>query len=411
MSSKDKLKKAKEKSQKRRLEKAEEFSDKLVDKLGDKVKCVAVYGSVSKQEHTHESDIDTFVVLDDTKLEHDVPSDAKNKIRRKVTQLAKEVDDRITIQYFTFLTEFWNAIRKGEPLVITVLRLGIPVYDVGIFKPAKRLLQRGKISSSKEAVRKRLKLAAAGYKKSERRIKSSIPHNLEQAMANAGQAPIMLVGRSPPGKEEVPEVLEEMFVENDMLDKKYVEMAKEIHELSSKAEKDKIEITGELLDEYMEKTDEFIRRMHKLVSQLGAKKKVKKIIDDYKTFLKANVAALKSHGVEPPERKEELPEVVEEELNFGESHQKLFEKWDGVIQKVKDKNLGEVNEKELYEVKRETKDFVSEIGKELKKLKEEGKEEFEPDIDTEKVAKHMGKEEGKLKPDKESGVEESSEDD
>ena len=81
---------------------------------------------------------------------------------------------------------------------------------------------------------------------------------------------------------------------------------------------------------------------------------------------------------------------MEENLNFGKSHTELFDKWDDIISKVKDKKLGEVNEKELYEAKSETREFVSEVGKELKKLKEEGSGEFEPSIDPDKVAKEAG---------------------
>lgn len=385
MASKDKIKKMKEKSKKRRLEKAKKFSDKLVDKLGDKVKCVAVYGSVSKEEHTHESDIDTFVVLDDTKLKKDVPKETKNKIRQKVIDLAKSVDEKITIQYFLFLTEFWDSIKKGEPLIITVLRLGIPVYDVGVFKPAKRLLERGKISSSREAVRKRMKLAVGGFKKCQKQLKSSIPHTLEQVIANAGQAPVMMVGKNPPPKEDVPKVLEEMFVENDMLDEKYVKLAKEVHQFSKDAEKNKIDINGKKIDEQLEKVDEFVKKMGKLMSQLGARKKVKGIVDDYKTFLKANVAALKSKGIQPPESKEDLPEMVEEELDVDQKYVNLFDKWNDVISNIKDKKLDEVNEKELYELKSDTREFVSKVGKELRELKQE-ETEITSNLETDKIA-------------------------
>ncbi|PSH01285.1 MAG: hypothetical protein BRC26_03910, partial [Nanohaloarchaea archaeon QH_8_44_6] len=153
MSHKDNIKEMREKSKERRMDSVEEFSDKLLDKLGDKVKCVAVWGSVPKGEHGYESDIDTLVILDDTKLQKDVPEDARKKIRSKVTKLAKETDERITIQYFPFLTEFWDSLRNGEPLVIEAVRNGEAVYDVGIFMPAKRLLERGKISGTQESVK------------------------------------------------------------------------------------------------------------------------------------------------------------------------------------------------------------------------------------------------------------------
>ncbi|MFP4038293.1 MAG: nucleotidyltransferase domain-containing protein [Candidatus Nanohaloarchaea archaeon] len=387
MSSKDKLKDMREKSKERRMEAAQEFSDKLNEKLGDKVMVVAVWGSVAKGEHGHESDIDTLVVLDDTKLQRDVPDDAKKKIQKKVTQLAKETDDRITIQYFPFLTEFWDSLRKGEPLAIEAVRNGEAVYDTGVFMPAKRLLERGKISGTQESVRKRLKVGAAGYKKAEQTVKSSAPHKLEQAMASAGQAPIMLAGKNPPAKEDVPDVLEDMFVEEDMLEQEYADKARDIYEFGDKGEKNPEEVTGEEVDEHLEKTDDFIRRMHKLVSEMGVRKKVQNLVEDYRNFLKANIAMLKSQGVEPPEEKEDLPGVVEENLNVDDEHVEMFEKWDSIIEKVQEKQLGEINEKELYELKNSSREFVSEVGEDLK---EEEAEDMAPDVDPSEVAQGAG---------------------
>ncbi|NMI76948.1 hypothetical protein GLT92_00835 [Nanohaloarchaea archaeon] len=392
MSSKDKMEEMREKSQERRMESAEEFSEKLREKLGEKVKVVAVWGSVPQAEHSVESDIDTLVILDDTKLKGDVPDDAKKKIRKKVTSLANETDERITIQYFPFLTEFWNSLRKGEPLAIEAVRNGEPVYDAGIFMPSKRLLERGKISGTQESVKKRLKTAAAGYKKAEKNVKSSVPHKLEQVMANAGQAPIMLVGKAPPGKEKVPGVLEEMFVEKDMLEEEFVEIGEDLAEFGDVGEKNPEDVTGEMLDEHLEKADRFVKRMHKLVSQLGSRKKVKNVVEDYKKFLKANVAALKSKGVEPPEDKEDLPEVVEQNLDVDDEHIQMFDRWEDVVSKVKNESMDEVDDKELYDLKEETKDFVSSVGKDIQKAKQEKAQEMTPNVDPSEAAKNASDE-------------------
>ncbi len=393
MSSKDKMKEMRKKSQERRIKAAEEFSEKLQEKLGDKLMVVAVWGSVPKGEHGYDSDIDTLVILDDTKLRDDVPDDARKKIQQKVTEAAKETDDRITIQYFPFLTEFWDSLRKGEPLAIEAVRNGHAVYDTGIFMPAKRLLQRGKIEATRESVKKRLKLAAAGYKKAEKNFKSSIPHKLEQVMANAGQAPIMLEGKTPPPKEKVPDVLEEMFVEHELLEEEYIEVARELYDFGDLGEKEPEKVTGEAVEEHLEKADDFVRRMHQLVSQLGAQKKVRNIVEDYKQFLKANVAALKARDIEPPEERDELPEVVAEELDKGEAHVEMFDRWEDVIEKIKNKDMEDVNEKEIYELKTETKEFVSEVGRDLKKMREEKTEEMAPNMDTSSIAKAADTEE------------------
>lgn len=388
MSSKDKLKEARQKSQDRRFEKVEEFSDLLQEKLGDKIMCVAVYGSVPEGRHTHESDIDTFVVLDDTKLDKDVPDEAKEKIRKKVTTLAKETDDRITIQYFSFLTDFWDSIRKGEPLIIGVLRKGEPVYDIGVFMPAKRMLDRGKISSSEEAVKKRLKMAAAGYKKSDKKMRQSIPHSLEQAIANAGQAPIMYIGKTPPNKEDVGKALRELFVEKDLLEEEFAAIAEEIHEFGNKGEKHPDEVTAEEVEEHLEMTDDFIRRMHKLISELGSQRKVKDVVDDYKTFLKANVAALKSEGIDPPEDKGDLPDVVDTELDVDDDHQDLFERWERVIGLVKDKKLDDIDDTELRELKEATKEFASQVGEDIKQKQDAEAEaqDMTPSLNTDMIA-------------------------
>ena len=387
------------------METVQEFSDELNDKLGDKVIVVAVWGSVPKGEHGYESDIDTLVILDDTKLENDVPKDAKKKIRKKVTQLAKDTDERITIQYFPFLTEFWDALRKGEPLAIEAVRNGEAVYDTGVFMPAKRLLERGKISGTRESVRKRLKASAAGYKKAEKQVRSSTPHKLEQAMASAGQAPIMLSGQNPPAKEDVPDTLEDMFVEEGLLEEEYVEMARDLHEFGNKGEKHADEVTGEEVEEHLNKMDEFIKRMQKLVSQIRARNQVKGLMDDYKKFLKANVAKLKEQDIEPPEDREDLPEVVKEELEVDDQVLEMFDEWEEVIEKVRNKDLEDLSKKQLYELKSRTRDFVSDVGKDLK----EAKEEIEPEVDPDEVAREAGEEE-MPSPDQEIEDEEDQED-
>jgi len=381
-------------SKEARLNSVKKFSDELVKKLGDKVKCVVVWGSVTRGEHTPESDIDTFVLLDDTKLAEDVPPDVKEKIRWKVAELAKKIDPRITLQYFTFLTEFWDDLRHGEPLVIDVLRWGVPIYDVGIFMPAKKLLERGKISSSREAIMRRMSLASAGFKQCEYRLRKTIPFYLEQAMANAGQAPIMLLGSLPPGKEAIGKTLDNLFVKSKMLEKEYADLADEIHEFAKNAEKGKIEVTGQLVEEYIKKTDKFIKRMYKLVGQLGERRKVQDLIETYKLFLKVNVAALKSKGIEPPKKKDDLPKIVKNNLHFKESYLKLFDKWDGLLAKIKENKLKEIKDNEIYELKGETRAFISEIGKELRK---KGFEEFKKIYSKKGTEKTSGNKDSKNK--------------
>ncbi|MFT4892778.1 MAG: hypothetical protein ACI8Z7_000566, partial [Candidatus Nanohaloarchaea archaeon] len=51
-------------------------------------------------------------------------------------------------------------------------------------------------------------------------------------------------------------------------------------------------------------------------------------------------------------------------------------------------DMEDVNEKELYELKQDTKEFVSKVGKDIKEMREEQEaEEMTPDMNTSEVAK------------------------
>jgi hypothetical protein len=150
--------------------------------------------------------------------------------------------------------------------------------------------------------------------------------------------------------------------------------------------------------------------MHELVSQIGTRKKVKGIVEDYKKFLKANVAALRAKDVEPPEDKDDLPEVVADNLDVDEEHVEMFDKWDDVISKIKDKKLDEVNDKDLYDLQSSSRDFISSVGRDLQKAQKEGAaEKMAPNMDPSAVAKAADTE--KMMPDLDKKAEKKAEKD
>jgi len=61
-----KEKKEKEETKEERLREIKEFSKKVLEKYGKYIKCIVMMGSVAREEFKPKSDIDVFVVLDDT---------------------------------------------------------------------------------------------------------------------------------------------------------------------------------------------------------------------------------------------------------------------------------------------------------------------------------------------------------
>ncbi len=371
----DKDSMSKEESQKKRLEIAQHFARELTAEFKKNLKSVVVYGSTAKGKHKETSDIDTFVIIDDTRLEKDIPSEVREKVRGDLQRIASKVDKNITIQAFMFLTEFWESVRSVEPLVMEILRYGIPIYDIGIFMPAKRMLQRGMLPTTKEAVGKRIHVAPQHLKMAEYRIKSS-GHYMEQAMASAGQAPLMLIGKVPPGKEQVPKELQFHFVEKNLLDKRYADMAQDIHDFAKELEhcdEKKIIGIGKRVDKHLKMTDEFIKEMDSLIKRLSENKVDEMLMDTYKAFLKANVGALELKGIKPPEHLKQLPKVMAEQFpGLQKEQEDLFERLAKALIVAKKGNSEMIPEKEIYGLKEETKRFIHDLGKELKDLKERG---------------------------------------
>jgi hypothetical protein len=121
------------------------------------------------------------------------------------------------------------------------------------------------------------------------------------------------------------------------------------------------------------------------VSQLGTRRKVKGVYDDYKKFLKANVAMLREQGIEPPEDREDLPDAVRQELDLSDDELEMFDQWNKVISTIKEESLDEVNEKDLYDLKDRTREFVSKVGEDLKERKAEA-DDMTPEMDTSEIA-------------------------
>ena len=371
----DKELEERKKEQERRFKIGQEFSQKLLAKFKKTVKAVVIYGSTATGKQNKKSDIDVFVIMDDTKVEQEIPPEIKERIWNEMLRIAKETNELITLQAFMFITEFWENLRVAEPVLIAILRNGVPVFDVGVFMPAKRMLLRGKIPTTYEAVEKKITAAPQFVEFAQGRIKSA-GHYLEQAMATAGNAALMFMGKMPVNKEDVPQTLQRTFVDQQLLETRYVKEAEEIRVFAKSLEHrkgDDLKTIGAETDKHLKMTDDFVKRMQKLIKELEQRKKSSVIMKTYKTFLKANVGALKYIGVTPPESLKDLPKAIYE--NFPElkdMHADLFETMTKQITLIKNGKSENVPERDIYSIQEQTKVFVVQLGKKLKEMKDKG---------------------------------------
>ena len=222
-----------------------------------------------KQETEKSKDLLTIILLDDTKK---VDGITKKKIETKVLEEERKIKKKYGISIYSsfyLLSDYWDLIKHGSPTVFCEIREGIPIYDPsGFFVPLKKLLLRGKIPGTKEAMRDLIAKAPSRIKRVEVLFKIKILEHLFNAVVEAGQSPLILAGVAPPIPKKVAENLKIHFVRKKLLEEEYAKYCDEIVKYWKKFEHGKIKVDWEDIDEIAEKTAIFISRMEKLVDEL-----------------------------------------------------------------------------------------------------------------------------------------------
>ena len=85
------------------------------------------------------------------------------------------------------------------------------------------------------------------------------------------------------------------------------------------------------------------------------------------------MGALELKGIKPPEKLKDLPKVMAKEFpELKDKHEAIFEKIAKAMVVAKKGKAEMVPEREIYEIKEDTKRFIFALGNRLKELKEAG---------------------------------------
>jgi predicted nucleotidyltransferase len=228
-------------------------------KFGEIVKSVLIFGSIVRGDIKPTSDVDVWVILDDTSLKTSVDFD---RIREEILLTAESIKD-LHVQ-ITYLTEFWQWVRMGSPELINFLRYGLVLYDTGFVKPIQRMLQLGLLPPSEEVIKLKTKASEIRLEKIKSDLKSMI-FDLRYCASDIIQAVIMHYYKTQPDPKEIPKYLEKM-VEEGKLEKDFLEKWKEIDKLWKDIDHQLVkEINGEYLQKALSITQEIIERFKKLL--------------------------------------------------------------------------------------------------------------------------------------------------
>ena len=351
--------KQKEKIKKEIFKKADLFKKECLKKYKELIKTIFIFGSYLRKDFTKESDLDILVLLDDTKMR--ITEEFKDSISDYLYKVAKDIDKRLHVQPPWTVTEFWDMVRISHPLLLTILRDGWALYDQGFFIPMKKLLERGKIPASLEAVEL---LMASAPKKIERAKTVKLYQVTEDcyyAMLNSSQAVLMYLGKPVPDPKNTPKAVKEYLVDSKLLNKKYFDILEDIIKFRKDVEHRKIKkISGAEVDEWLKKSENYVKQMQKIYIRLQNQKKRMLIDKNYEVLLKSTIFALKKMNKLPPNPRN-LPKAIKKELiekNYlPKSYLETFDKVVG-MKKLAEKDIDKIPERDVELTRSYVKKFV-----------------------------------------------------
>lgn len=250
----------KDKYRKDDIDLAYEFSKKAIQEFGSFIKCIALFGSAVKGQSSH--DIDILVVVDDVSIV--LTAEMVEAYRVVIEKIISETSKKLHVTTLK-LTNFWDYIRKGDPIGLNILRQGVALYDTSIFEPLRILLSQGKIMPSAETVNFYAnKSAGSMFNSRNHLVRATL--DLYWAVIDISHAALMHHGVMAPSPVAVADHMHHVFVKNRKLERRYPPIMSKFYKLSKAIINNDINhVSGKQYDQYQREARLYIDRVKKLI--------------------------------------------------------------------------------------------------------------------------------------------------
>ncbi len=341
-------------------------------------------GSLTQGRATKKSDIDVWIVIDDTDVKKMTRVELKDKLRAIIIGMGIEageftqVKNKINIQVY-ILTEFWDSLREANPVIFTLLRDGVPFYDRGIFMPWKQLLRQGKIKPSPEAIDMFMGSGFDLIKRVEAKIREIGIEDVYYAILTPSQAALMLYGIAPPAPKETAELMKEIFIKKEkMLEEKWVKVLEKSIEVRKDIEHGtKKDLSGTELDKLVSDARDYLKRIKELFSQIEARRDEEEMVHLYESAQTVIRDALSLEGVKEA-KESDIAGLMEKSLiTTGKIPAQCMRTFNAIAKAKKDYDAKKLTKAEIEKVRRESRDFFKTLvefmqrsrGRELERAK------------------------------------------
>ncbi|HTZ41869.1 MAG TPA: hypothetical protein VMC07_01525 [Candidatus Omnitrophota bacterium] len=269
---------------------AEIHKSLVLQKFERYVVSYVVGGSLITGSAIKTSDLDAFIIINDTDVKRMPRLELRERLRGIIYQYVSEAhaiagvkENLIHVQIY-LLTDFWESVKDANPVIFTFIRDGVPLYDRGTFMPWKVLLKMGKLKPSPESIDMFISMGDKTIKRAKDALMDILINDIFYGITTPSQALLMLYGLPPPTPRETVKYMKEIFVEKEkMLEMKYINILEKIVDKYKEFEHEKIkEIKGAEIDEMIQGTEDYIKRLKELREQIEKRAQSKTIDEIHK---------------------------------------------------------------------------------------------------------------------------------
>jgi predicted nucleotidyltransferase/uncharacterized protein (UPF0332 family) len=277
---------------------AEIHKSMVLQKFEKYVVSYVIAGSFVRGDAVKESDVDVYVVINDTDVKRMPRLELLERLRSiiysyipEASSLAGLGSNILNVQVY-LLTDFWQSVKDAHPVIFTLIRDGVPLYDRGTFMPWKALLKMGKLKPSPEAIDMFMSMGDNTVKRAKRALMDILLNDIYWSVITPSQALIMLYGLPPPDIKNTYKDMKRVFVDKEkMLEMKYIKILETITIKYYKGyEHEKVkEISGKEIDMLLKGTEEYLKRLKDLrvqVEKQAQQRTVEQVYKDVFSLLK-----------------------------------------------------------------------------------------------------------------------------
>src|SRR3989338_5357252 len=322
-------------------------------------------GSLVQGKATPTSDIDVWIVIDDTDVKKMTRAELKDKLRAIIIGMGIEageltgIKNKINIQVY-ILTDFWDSLREANPVIFTLLRDGVPFFDRGIFMPWKQLLKMGKIKPSAEAIDMFMGSGEQMIRRVQLKLNEVGMEDIYYALLTPSQAALMLYGVAPPSPKETGALMRQIFVQKEkLLEEKFVKIMERVVETRKAIEHgEKKELSGKEIDELLEDGDKYLKRIKRLFTQIEKIREEQEMLNLYDTITTVTRDVLRLEGVEKAKDNEILHLVEDKLVSGGKMPSKFLRTLQEIMKAKKDYDDGKLSKVEIEKMHQDADSLI-----------------------------------------------------